>query len=140
MLYSLLDPVVHRPPVKPRLVTVVAESQQTLDTLCSYFERVGIAGNAARELGDVSMLATDATSLVLFPDGFERLQVEAFVLALRRARPSLLILLVSSAPQHLGAALEPDGSSLPPLVLPRPAFGWTILDAIRERGLEPNAD
>jgi len=119
---------------------VVAESQGTLDNLHSYFTRVGVTSTGARELGDVSMVPRDATSLVLFPDAFDYALVEGFVLALRRARLELRILLVSSAPQHLAAAVAPDGISVPPLVLPRPAFGWTILDAIRAGTPEPESD
>lgn len=127
-----------RSPLKSTFVVVVADNQQTLDNLCSYLTRVGIRSNGARALDHVLMMPVDATSLVLFPDDFERSRVEACVLTLRRSRPELLILLVSSAPQHLGGAVGPDGRSLLPLVLPRPAFGWTILDAIR--GREPISD
>lgn len=132
--------VVRPSPAETSFVAVVAESQQTLDNLSSYFERVGIASDGARGLPDPSMVPLHATSLVLFPDDFERARVESFILQLRRARPQLLILLVSSAPQHLGAAVAPDGRSVPPLVLPRPAFGWTILDAIRARAADAEAD
>ncbi|HXK16206.1 MAG TPA: hypothetical protein VNG33_00280, partial [Polyangiaceae bacterium] len=98
--------VLHHPPAKPSFVTVVADSQQTLDSLYAYFTRVGVTSNGARALGDVSLLAGDSTSFVLFPDDFDPAQVEASILALRRARPQLLIVLVSSAPQHLTAAVE----------------------------------
>jgi chromate transporter len=50
---------------------------------------------------------------------------------LRASRPRLLVVLVTGAPQRFAAVLEPDGRSVPPIVLPKPAFGWSILDAIR---------
>lgn len=112
---------------------VVADNQQTLDNLCSYFARVGVTSRGGREIGSVSVVPGDATAMVLFPDDFERTAAEGFILALRQSRPEVLMLLVSSAPQHLAGAVEPDGVSVPPVVLPRPAFGWTILDAIRAR-------
>jgi hypothetical protein len=118
---------------QPSFVTVVADNQQTLDNLQTYFARVGVASTGARELSGASVVPVHTTSLVLFPDDFERAQVESFILMLRHSRSDLLIVLVSSAPQHLGVAVAPDGCSVPPLVLPRPAFGWTILDAIRAR-------
>jgi hypothetical protein len=132
--------VVSPPTTKPSYVAVVADNQQTLDNLGSYLTSVGIASNGARELGEASAIPPGAASLVLFPDDFDRKAVEAFIIGVRRSRPRLLILLVSSAPQHLSAAVEPDGSSVPPLVLPRPAFGWTILDAIRARAPDLEAD
>jgi len=125
--------VVRRPSTKPSYVTVVADNPQTIDVLYSYFTRAGVASNGTRELDAAAMVPPAATALVLFPDDFERADVQATILALRRARPKLLIVVVTGAPQHLGAALEPDGRSSLPLVLPRPAFGWTILDAIRGR-------
>jgi hypothetical protein len=139
-LLSLRRTPVVRPPAKPAFVMVVADSQQTLDDLHSYFTRVGVTSNGARQLGDVSIVPGDVTSLVLFPDAFDRALVEGFILAVRRSRLELPILLVSSAPQQLAAAVAPDGVSVPPLVLPRPAFGWTILDAIRARTPEPESD
>jgi hypothetical protein len=124
----------------PSLVMIVADNPATLETLHSYFGRVGVTSSGSCRLGDASGIPPAATALVLFPDDFGRPDVQALVLTLRRARPRLLIVLVSSAPQDLGPAVEPDGHSLPPVVLPRPAFGWTILDTIRNRAAEPEAD
>jgi hypothetical protein len=127
--------VVRRQSSKPSYVTVVADNPQTIEVLYSYFTRAGVTSNATRQLDAVSMIPPAATAVVLFPDDFGASDVETRLLALRRARPKLLIVLVTGAPQHLSAALAPDGRSVPPLVLPRPAFGWTILDAIRARAL-----
>ena len=122
-----------RPASRPPRVVVVANNPQTIDVLDAYFKQVGVASNGTRELDPTSMVPAAATALVLFPDDFGHADIERAILRLRRARPKLLIVLVTGAPQHLAAALEPDGRSVPPLVLPRPAFGWTILDAIRAR-------
>jgi len=123
--------VVRRAAPKPNYVTVVADNPQTLDGLHAYFNGAGVASNGMHELRDISLVPPAATAVVLFPDDFPRGEAEAMIVALRRGRPKLLIVVVTGAPQHLGAALEPDGHSVPPLVLPKPAFGWTILDAIR---------
>ena len=125
--------MVRRSSPKPNYVTVVADNPQTLKGLDSYFKGAGVASNGTHRLQDVSIVPPAATAVVLFPDDFHCGEVEATIVSLRRARPKLLIVVVTGAPQHLGAALEPDGHSVPPLVLPKPAFGWTILDAIRGR-------
>ena len=125
--------MVRRSPSKVSYVTVVADNPQTLDDLYSYFTQVGVTSNGTRELDSAALTPAGGTALVLFPDDFAQTDVEAAILALRRARPKLLIVLVTGAPQHLGTALAPDGRSLLPLVLPKPAFGWTILDAIQGR-------
>jgi hypothetical protein len=125
---------VRRSPHKPIYVTVVAENPQTIHGLDAYFKGTGVASNGSSRLPDGSMVPPSATAVVLFPDDFQRGEVAKSILSLRRARPKLLIVVVTGAPQHLGRSLEPDGHSVPPLVLAKPAFGWTILDAIRGRG------
>lgn len=123
---------------KSNYVTVVADNPQTIEVLHSYFTRAGITSNMTRKLHAVSLIPSAASAVVLFPDDFGAADVKARLLALRRARPKLLIVLVTGAPQELSAALAPDGRSVPPLVLPKPAFGWAILDAIRGRtGVAP---
>jgi hypothetical protein len=72
-----------------------------------------------------------ATAAVLFPDDFEYEEVIALVRQLRRARPRLFLLIVTRHPQHFHDVVKPDGRSLPPVILPKPSFGWDILDAIR---------
>lgn len=129
--------MVRRQSSKPLHVTVVADNPQTVEVLHSYFTRVGVTAHGARELDAIASAPAAATAVILFPDDFRASDVEIKIQALRRARPKLLIVLVTAAPQALGAAVEPDGRSQPPLVLPRPAFGWTILDAIRDRSNPP---
>jgi len=119
---------------KPSYVAVVAENHQTLADLDSYFSRVGIASDGTRELRAPSAIARAATALVLFPDDYRAEDAQKFVLALRRARPKLLLVLVTSSPRTFDTAIEPDGRTTLPIVLPKPAFGWTILDAIRGLG------
>jgi hypothetical protein len=132
LLSEHVTAVVRRQSSKPNYVTVVADNPQTIEVLSSYFTRAGVPTNATREL-DTGSIPPAATAVVLFPDDFAVVHVAARLLALRRARPKLLVVIVSAAPQLLGTALAPDGRSVPPLVLPKPAFGWTILDAIRAR-------
>ena len=117
--------------MRARSVTIVGDRKETIDSLEVYLTGVGVTAHATRSLKDARKVAASVMAVVLFPDDFDADEVVATLLALRAARPKVLILLVTSAPQHLRAALDPDGLSLPPLVLPRPAFGWTIVDAIR---------
>jgi hypothetical protein len=112
-------------------VRVVADNPETVDGLHSYLSEAGIASNGTRALHDANRVSSATTVVVLFPDDFRAADVVATVMSLRSARPKLLILLVTSTPQRFRSVLDPDGRSLPPIVLPKPAFGWTILDAIR---------
>jgi len=116
---------------KSNHVAVIAENPQTLANLDAYFKRLGVTSSGSRSLTEKRAIPSAATALVLFPDDYSSGDVEAFVIALRRTRPKLFVVLVTSAPQNFGMVTQPDGRTVPPLVLPRPAFGWTILDAIR---------
>lgn len=118
------------PPTTSIYVTVVAESPETIDGLHGYLDGAGVESRAIRAVRDAHVPAK-STAVVIFPDEFGVDDVVASITSLRAAHPRLLILLVTGAPQRFRAALEPDGHSLPPIVLPKPAFGWTILDAIR---------
>lgn len=118
-------------------VTVISENPETIDGLHSYLNGAGVASHATRALRDAKMVPPATTAVVIFPDEFGIDDVVTSITSLRAARPHLLILLVTGAPQRFRSALAPDGQSLPPIVLPKPAFGWTILDAIRDRA---NAD
>lgn len=113
-------------------VCVVSNNRQTLDGLQRYFEGTGVQARSARAIPDVTSCAPDqVTAIVFFPDDFEQARVIAFLRTLRGARPTILVLVITRNASRYGAAIEADGISLPPIVLPRPCFGWEILDAIR---------
>jgi hypothetical protein len=113
-------------------VAVIADSRETLDGLQAYLQGAGITSHATRTLQGATAVPPAATAVVLFPDELDAKAVVTQVSALRAARPRLLVLVVTSHPQRLRAALDTDGRAHPPIVLPKPAFGWTILDAIRD--------
>lgn len=127
-------------PPKALCVTVVSDNPETLDGIEMYFQRAGVPTQTARTVDDPRTLTSAATTaVILFPDDFEHAAALAFVAKLRHARPRLLLLLLTREPQRFSEAVAPDGRSLPPLVLPRPSFGWAILEAIRSTGVADSA-
>jgi hypothetical protein len=112
-------------------VVVLSESAETLDGLQAYFLGVGIAAQSARSLEAVLRLPERTTALVLFPDGFAASDVIERARALQSGRPGLLLLLVTCEPQRFAAALSDDTAKRSLVILPKPAFGWTIVDVIR---------
>ena len=120
-----------KPRVRPLHVTVVAGNAETLSSLQSYFDGAGVPTHGVRAIDELSSVAPATTAVVLFPDDFEDDAVVGTIAALRREHPMLLVLVVTRQPQLFGDALAPDERSRPPVVLPRPTFGWSILDAIR---------
>lgn len=113
-------------------VLVIAHSRETIDGLHAYLGGMGIESHGMRALGDVGRVPATATGVVVFPDDFDAGAVVAVLRSLRDARPGLLVVLVTGAPQrfHEVLASDPRGGSI--VALPKPAFGWTILDAIRK--------
>jgi len=118
-------------------VSIVARSRETIDGLQRYLGRADVASHAALSLDGLKSVAREATAIILFPDEFEAKEVEESVLSLRAARPRVLLVVVTALPQQLDALLRPDARSSQPIVLPKPAFGWTILDAVRDQAESP---
>ena len=119
-------------------MTVVSKNAETLDRLQAYFDASGVAAHGMRTVRNASTIAAATTAVVLFPDDFAHGDVLTMITELRRARPRVLLVVVTREPKKLEPVLAPDGRSLPPLVLPRPSFGWSILDAIRAHGKDVN--
>ena len=116
----------------PIYVSIVSANPETLDGLHAYLEGAGVSSHCDRAVRDLETVAPRrATATVLFPDDFEDDEVLALIKRLRRARPRLFSLIVTRAPQRFHDVAKPDGRSLPPIMLPKPSFGWDILDAIR---------
>jgi hypothetical protein len=118
------------PRQKALYVTIIAGNPETVDGLQAYLQRAGVASHTTRSLADASMVPPASTAVVLFPDDFDAAEVETRVSMLRTARPRLLIVLVTSERQRLGAVMK-AGAESAVVVFAKPAFGWSILDAIR---------
>ena len=113
-------------------MAIVSANSETLDGLHAYLGGAGVASRCTRHLQDLALVAAQATTAaVIFPDDFDHEEVLKVVRQLRRVRPRLLSLIVTREPQRFREAAQADGRSLPPIVLPKPSFGWDILDAIR---------
>lgn len=112
-------------------VMVIAANRDTAAGLQRHLKGVGISSKILLSLNNRAMVPLVTMVLVLFPDDFELDAVLDRLRALRAHRPWLLIILVTLAPQRFGAATAANGKSVVPIVLPKPSFGWTIVDAIR---------
>jgi hypothetical protein len=110
-------------------VTIVAKNPETLDGLQAYLRDAGVGVHGTRFIEQAFELASSSGAIVIFPDDFDRATVVSMLTKLRAAKPTLLQLVVTRDPrgfEHLRAASEL-------LVVAKPAWGWTILDAIRTR-------
>jgi hypothetical protein len=117
---------IHQPKLR---AAIVSSSLETRDGLEAYLRGAGISTRGTSQLADLEEVAREASAIVMFPDDFAW---EAVLSALRTTREntSALVVLVTSRPFRFEALLWSHGSQ-EPMVVPKPAWGWTILDAIR---------
>lgn len=111
-------------------VTIVATNGETLDDLQEYLSLAGVEARASRTLPGAGMHPCSA--IILFPDGFAPDDVLSELARLHRDQPGVLPLVVTGEPKRYEQVVRPETNGRPPIVIPRPAWGWTILDAIRE--------
>jgi DNA-binding NtrC family response regulator len=124
----------------PLYVSIVAGNPETLDGLQNYLEQAGVSSHSTRAVKDLAMVAPAfATATVIFPDDFPDKDSLALVHHLRNERPQLLALIVTRQPARFRDAAAADGRSLPPIILPRPSFGWDILDVVRAHNANRSA-
>ena len=116
----------HQPKLR---AAIVSSSLETRDGLEAYLRGAGISTRGTGQLADFAEVARGASAIVVFPDDFAW---EAVISTLQTPRENAraLVVLVTSRPSRFEALLWSHGSQKPMLV-PRPAWGWTILDAIR---------
>jgi len=114
-------------------VTVVSNNSETLNDFREYLRRAGVVTSSTRFMDrSIEVAPAWASAVVLFPDGFDREAVVAALASLGEHRPTALPVLVTKDPKQF-ACLPSFHEALLPLIVPRPAWGWTILDAIRAR-------
>ena len=116
---------------KPPCVSLVSGNAETLATLKAYLVDSGLDARATAEIDDLPTIFAATTAVVLFPDDFGNADVLTTIRALRRARPKVLLVVVTRDPRRSASVCSADDRSTAPIVLPKPSFGWSILDAIR---------
>jgi hypothetical protein len=115
-------------------VTVVSNNRETRLALESYLRGAGVVANGTRAVDRVlEVTPPSAAAVILFPDEYGEAAVTRALAALHRERPGVLAVVVTHAPhrfERLSGVASGDGS---PLVIPKPTWAWTILDAVRAR-------
>jgi hypothetical protein len=125
-------PKAQQRPTAESTVLVVSSKAETLQGMNEYFRQTGIVSASRRAINPLAGLPHPLRALVLFPDDFSAHCALTYLSLVRTRRPDLTIVVVTKDPTEYVAATATDGHPLDAIVLPRPAFGWTILDAIRK--------
>lgn len=109
-------------------VAIVSLNPETLDGLQGYLSAAGVAARSTRDIDNCSRSAPpDTLAFVLFPDDFAWERVVAVIAELMAKRPLALPVLVTAHPKRFADLTDADRV----LVVPRPVWGWAILDALR---------
>jgi DNA-binding response OmpR family regulator len=124
-----MRPLAQRGAKPPVHVTIVADNPETLDGLEGYLRRVGLAVRGTRQILACEWVAQESAAVVLFPDDFEHLDVARALDQLQHGRGLVAVIVVTGNPERFEATAGAGASA--PLILTKPAWGWTILDTIR---------
>jgi hypothetical protein len=111
---------------------VISRNAETLDGLHEYFSRTGVSSSSRSELNPLADVPERVRVLVVFPDDFPAHEVATYLSVVRTRRRDLGLVIISKDPPTYTAMTAMNGHPLHATVLPRPAFGWRIVDAIRE--------
>lgn len=113
-------------------ITVVSRTAETL--VEAYLRRAGVSTHGTRSLErSADMLPPSASAVVFFADDFPREAVITALGTVHARRPDMPAVIVTGEPASFLSLPSGRGAVL---VLPKPAWGWTILDALRAH-LEP---
>ena len=116
-------------------VAIVSKNPETLDGLEAYLQRAGVTTSTTRQIERSAQIGSGVSAIVVFPDDFEWDGVVQALISWLSSNPRALPVVVTNAPQRFEDLDWPKNTTIP-FVVPRPAWGWKILDAIRAHSNE----
>lgn len=109
-------------------VAIVSSNAETIDGLRSYLRSAGVIAHGMGSIEDfVQNVPSSIDAFVLFPDDFRWESVLSAIAERNDRFLGALPVLVTGHPKRFEALALGE----PVLVVPRPVWGWKILDAIR---------
>ncbi|MGC4069550.1 MAG: hypothetical protein QM784_33825 [Polyangiaceae bacterium] len=112
-------------------VLIVSRNAETAQHLRLYFESRGLLVDVAASLGE-EIGASAHMAFVVFPDELTKSESEQRLLALvRQKRKTKVIVITADTQRYADLVTRPgEARSKRVIVLPRPAFSWTIFDYV----------
>ena len=114
-------------------LTLVSTDPETLDGVQQYFERMGATVVSTDRLERAASCVRVPDGVLVFSDDYPFKQALSFVLTLDVE----LIVVVTADVERFQTSLREAACSKKVSVLQRPAWGWTLLDAVRTARLDP---
>jgi hypothetical protein len=112
---------------------VVCDDDDTLIRLRDYLVRAGVETRATRRLAD-AWGQPSSECIVLLPDDFNAGDVTDGLEQVLSRAPSPFVIIISAGPRLYEPLIESLGNRESVLLLPKPVWGWTILDLLRQWG------
>lgn len=109
---------------KPIEVMIITQNPETRDGLQAYLRAAGVNARTTQSI-ELDALPPPCEALVLFPDDYPTGDIDAVLGALGRREPPIVSIVVTRAPRRF------ESASAGHVVIPKPVWGWTILDALR---------
>jgi hypothetical protein len=123
-----------RPKDLPLLVTIVAKNAATLHGLQTYLEGAGVHVTTTSAMDRVlETTPPAAAAVIVFPDEYPHDAAVGALALLRKDRAQTMRVIVTQEPRRFDEADADPSKLAAPLILPKPAWAWTILDAVRAR-------
>jgi hypothetical protein len=110
---------------------IVSDDDDTLLRLRDYLVRAGVETEATRRLGD-AWGGSASQSIVLLPDDFDSGEVTGGLGQLLLRTPSPFVIIVTAGPGSYEPLIESLGNPSSVVIVPKPVWGWTILDLLRQ--------
>jgi hypothetical protein len=114
-------------------VAIISNNARTVTRLGDYLSEAGVTTYSGNGLCDLATVSPTTNALVIFPDEYVAPDATATLTTLHEQYPRLLVLIITSMPQRYESMYRSDDTAVAPIILPKPAIGWRILDAIRSQ-------
>ena len=115
-------------------VTLVAKNPSTIEGLENYLHGAGVLARSTRSIESLLEMTPPSTAAaIVFPDEFQSAAVITTLKTAKKQRPDVLVVVITHEPSRfdkLAGGAEGSGRLL---VMAKPVWAWTILDAIRAR-------
>jgi hypothetical protein len=110
---------------------VVGDDDDTLIRLRDYLVRAGVEARATRQLAE-AWTRPASECIVLLPDDFNAGEVTDGLVQLLSSASSPFLIVVTACPRLYEPLIESLGNRESVVIMPKPVWGWTILDLLRQ--------
>lgn len=111
-------------------VLIACDHDETLLRLRDYLVSAGVRAHATRDLDEALERRSREDALVLFPDDFDTGRVTDGLSRLLSLSRDTLVIVVTADSVAFDELIESTGNDRA-VVMPKPVWGWTILDILR---------